>query len=81
MIPPPADRNFLSQMIYYGKELYLKDLLLPLLADEDKIGYTKEELDWAEANEEQIWRYFVEKELLYSTDQRLAPRFLDPAPF
>ncbi|MBT8221678.1 MAG: gliding motility lipoprotein GldB, partial [Eudoraea sp.] len=81
VIPPPADRNFLSQMIYYGKELYLKDLLLPLLADEDKIGYTKEELDWAEANEEQIWRYFVEKELLYSTDQRLAPRFLDPAPF
>ncbi|MBT8206623.1 MAG: gliding motility lipoprotein GldB [Eudoraea sp.] len=81
VIPPPADRNFLSQMIYYGKELYLKDLLLPLQADEDKIGYTKEELNWAEANEEQIWRYFVEKELLYSTDRGLGPRFLDPAPF
>ena len=81
VIPPPADRTFLSQMIYYGKELYLKDLLLPLLADEDKIGYTKEELAWAEANEEQIWRYFVEKELLFSTDRGLGPRFLDPAPF
>ena len=81
VIPPPADRTFLSQMIYYGKELYLKDVLLPLAEDELKIGYSKEELEWAAANEEQIWRYFIEKELLYSTDRELGPRFLDPAPF
>ncbi len=81
VIPPPPDRTFLSQLIYYGKELYLKDLLLPLMPDEDKIGYTKAQLNWAEANEEQIWRYFIEKELLYSTDRGLGPRFLDPAPF
>ena len=81
VIPPPADRTFLSQLIYYGKELYIKDLLLPLMPDEDKIGYTREQLNWAEANEEQIWRYFIEKELLFSTDRGLGPRFLDPAPF
>ena len=45
------------------------------------IGYTPEELDWARANEEQIWRYFIERELLYSTNRELGPRFLDPAPF
>ncbi len=81
VVPPPSDRTFLSQLIYYGKELYIKDLLMPLLSDEDKIGFTQEQLNWAQANEEQIWRYFVEKELLYSTDRGLAPRFLDPAPF
>ena len=77
----PRERNFLAQMIYYGKILYLKDVWMPLEADSTKINYSEDELAWAEANEEQIWRYFVEGELLYSTDQGLGPRFLEPAPF
>lgn len=79
--PYPADRSFLAQLLYFGKELYLKDRLLPFLDNPQKIGYSKEQLEWAQANEEQIWRYFIERELLYSTDRTLGPRFLDPAPF
>ncbi|NNJ88407.1 MAG: gliding motility lipoprotein GldB [Eudoraea sp.] len=81
VISYPRDRSFLAQMIYYGKELYLKDLLLTWQTDAQKIGYDEEEFSWALANEEQIWRYFIERELLYSTDLKLGPRFLDPAPF
>ena len=81
IIPYPENRSFLAQMVYYGKELYLKDLLLSWQSDEQKIGYEPDELAWAEANEEQIWRYFIERELLFSTDTKLGPRFLDPAPF
>ncbi|RDY58957.1 gliding motility lipoprotein GldB [Flagellimonas nanhaiensis] len=77
----PRNRTFLSRMVYYGKELYLKDKLLPLVSDGQKIRYSEEQMDWAQANEEQIWRYFVERELLYSTDSKLDRRFLDPAPF
>ncbi len=81
VVAPPQNRSFLSQIIYYGKELYLKDKLIPFKTDAQKIAYTQEQMDWAEANEEQIWRYFIEREVLYSTDSKLAPRFLDPAPF
>ncbi len=81
VVPSPNDRTFLAQMIYYGKELYVKDKLIPFKTDAQKIGYSPEELNWAQANEEQIWRYFIERELLYSTDNKLGPRFLDPAPF
>lgn len=81
VVSRPRDRSFLSQLIYYGKELYVKDKLIPFKTDAQKIGYTQEEMDWAKANEEQMWRYFIEKELLYSTDNKLGPRFLDPAPF
>lgn len=77
----PRNRTFLSRMVHYGKELYLKDKLLPDASDAQKMGYSQEEMDWAIANEEQIWRYFVEQELLYSTDAKLDRRFLDPAPF
>ncbi len=77
----PTDRSFLARMIYYGKGLYLKDKLIPFLKEAVRIGYSEEELDWARENEERIWRYFIERELLYSTDGGLEARFLAPAPF
>ncbi|MRT16661.1 gliding motility lipoprotein GldB [Vitellibacter sp. q18] len=80
-IKPPTTPSFLGQIVYYGKELYLKDLWLPKTADSEKIGYTAEEFQWAEENEQYMWRYFVEKELLYSTDPKLGARFINPAPF
>ncbi|HUH45643.1 MAG TPA: gliding motility lipoprotein GldB [Arenibacter sp.] len=81
IVPAPVDRTFLSQMIYYGKELYLKEKLMPSVTDDINIGYAPAQLDWAKANEEQVWRYFIEDGLLYGTDSKLGPRFLDPAPF
>lgn len=81
IVPRPSSRSFLAHMIYYGKVLYLKDVLLPFKTDAQKMTYLPEELSWAEANEDQIWRYFVERQLLYSSDSDLQTRFLYPAPF
>lgn len=81
LIPPPRTRDLLSQMIYYGKELYLNDLLLPKVKDSEKIGYTEEQLLWALENEIDMWRYFIENEMLFSTNDKLAARFINPAPF
>ena len=77
----PRQRSFMEQMIYFGKELYLKDIWLPNTGDDIKIGYTESELQWAQENEAYIWSFFVEGELLYSTDTKLAGRFINPAPF
>ncbi|MEK6151823.1 gliding motility lipoprotein GldB [Flavobacteriaceae bacterium 3-367] len=81
VVSRPRDKTLLSKMVYYGKELYLKDKIAPFLDDTEKIGYSSDQLAWAQANEEQIWRYFVERELLYSTNNKLDQRFLDLAPF
>ena len=78
---PDTDKSFLSQMIYLGKELYLKELLLPEYTDAARIGYTPEQIKWCTENEGYIWRYFIDKEMLYSVDAKLIPRFLSPAPF
>ena len=80
-IAPVLDKNLLSQMIYFGKQLYLKDLLLPDYSDADKMGYTAEQIKWCQENESYMWRYFIEKEMLYSDDQKLLPRFINAAPF
>lgn len=78
---PNLDKNLLSNMIYSGKELYIKDLLLPDYSDADKMGYTDQQLLWCEENESYMWRYFIENELLYSDEQKLISRFVSPAPF
>ena len=51
------------------------------MSDADKMGYTDKELKWALANEDQIWRYFIDRELIYETDSELRARFINLAPF
>lgn len=80
-IPYPRDRTLLSQMIYYGKQLYMKDMILPDATDASKIEYTPEHIKWAEANEAEMWTYFIENKLLFDTNSKLPQRFITPAPF
>lgn len=81
-VMPVRDKSFLAAMIYAGKKLYLKDVLLSEeFKDEDKIGYATEQIQWCQDNESYIWRYFIENQMLYDDDQKLIPRFINPAPF
>lgn len=74
-------KTLLDDMVYFGKQLYFKDKMIPFKSDAEKIGYSQEQIDWAQANESEIWRYFIERELLFSTDNSLAGRFIADAPF
>jgi gliding motility-associated lipoprotein GldB len=78
---PITETNLLSQMVYFGKQLYLKDVLIPHYSDAEKIGFTTKQITWCEENESYMWRYFIEKQLLYSNEQKLNNRFINPAPF
>jgi len=80
-IPPPLDKTLLSSMIYSGKELYLKDLLLPEYTDAEKIGYLPEQIKWCQDNESYMWRFFIDENLLFDSDSRLPNRFINLAPF
>jgi len=80
-IPNSADRSLVAQMVFEGKQLYAKDLLLPEYSDAEKMGYTPEQIKWCEENEAYMWRFFIENEMLYSVDPKLTTRFMTPAPF
>ncbi|HEY5689652.1 MAG TPA: gliding motility lipoprotein GldB [Yeosuana sp.] len=75
------NKTLLDEMIYFGKQLYFEDKVIPFKTEAERIGYTEAQLDWARANESYVWRYFVERELLFSTDSKLPGRFINPAPF
>ena len=80
-IPPTKDRSLLSQMIYFGKQVYFKEWVLPQSSDAQKMGYTDEQIQWVIDNEVYMWQYFVQKQLLYNTNPSLSQRFIEPAPF
>lgn len=80
-VAPIQDRTFLSEIIYYGKILYMADLWIPKAPEALIIGYTEDQWKWAMENEEDVWRYLIERELLYSTDASLKPRFIEEGPF
>ena len=75
------NRKFLDKMIDEGKKMYMLDSYLPEITDREKIGYSEEKFQWALHSEEEVWKYFISKDLLYSTDLKLNQRFLDIAPF
>jgi len=74
-------RRFIDQIVNFGKKLYLKDLFMPFKSEASRIGYSEEELVWAKVNESDIWSYFVDRDLLFSTDTSLSTRFIAQAPF
>lgn len=82
VVPVPTDETLLNLMIYHGKELYLKDALLSDdYTDAEKMGYTPEQIAWSQENEAYIWTYFIENQLLYSSNSKLPNQFINLAPF
>ena len=80
-VPLSRNRPFINTLIEEGKKMYLTDLYLPELSDDGKMGYRPEDAQWLKTNEEEIWKYFIENKLLYSTEKDLYARFIDAAPF
>lgn len=80
-VPQKTTLTFLEAMIESGKRLYVAHLFLPKARDCDLLKYPEEKYNWAVENQSQIWRYFVENNLLYDTDKKTLLRFIDPAPF
>jgi gliding motility-associated lipoprotein GldB len=76
-----ANRNFISKIIFEGKKMYLLDAYLPEVFEREKIGYSEDKLNWAKANEEVVWMYFIDRKILFSTDTKLNQRFIEIAPF
>lgn len=77
----PRQQTFGDLMVDEGKKLILADALLPDIPDHLKIGYTQNQITWANENEGNVWNYFVEQNMVFETDKALRERFLDYAPY
>lgn len=78
--PDSVKNELLSQIIYQGKNLYTMKLLFPELSDTIITGFTGSQLKWCEENESNIWGFFIEKNLLFSTVQQEYFKFISDGP-
>ena len=74
-------RSFLNRMVTHGKRLLIHDYLAPDLMAHQHIQYAQNQWDWSITHESDVWRYFVDNELLFSTDESLRFRFLKQSPY
>jgi len=73
--------TLIDHIISTGKTYYFLDILLPTVKKEHKIGYTSEQWNFCKENEDQIWRYFIENNLLFSSNHKNVRSFIFEAPF
>ena len=74
--------SFIDEAIAEGKILYAMDKLLPHTPDSLKISYADGQIEWCVANEENIWAYLVQEDILFSTDKNdFTSKFFNDGPF
>lgn len=81
VVRPNPLKSYISKIVQEGKKMYLMASFLPDTGEMEIMGYTPEQYEWAVYSESNIWKYFIQKEMLYSNDPTLTERFISDAPF
>jgi hypothetical protein len=73
--------DFISEIISLGKIMYYIEATTPSVDEHLKFRYSKEELEWCNSNEMNIWEVIINSNLLYSKDKKQITPFISEAPF
>jgi gliding motility-associated lipoprotein GldB len=73
--------TLLSQMVYNGKIQYFMHALMPEQSDSVLFGYTPVQLKWVASYEDKVWAFMVEKKHLFSDDNLVIKKYIEPSPF
>ena len=72
--------RLLDNMLYRGKLMYVCSTLLDE-PEYEVMGYTKEQWQWCEKYEQQVWNRIMDKRDLFKTEQMLLTSYLNDGPF
>jgi len=75
------DDNALTEIIHNGKLKYYQRCMLPEESTEIIFGFTPDQMKFCRNNEDQMWQYLMEHDLLFSTDQFVIRKLTGEAPF
>jgi hypothetical protein len=76
-----TSENYASEMMRWGKILYITQGTLPNVKTNTILRYTNKQFNWALKNEGVFWKYLVENELLFKTDEKTRSNLLNEGPF
>ena len=73
-------KALIEQMVEKGKRLFLLTKFLPNTPEYLCVGYTKKQLKDSYTNEAVIWDFFLNNELLNSTEQNIVKNYVGESP-
>ena len=76
----PTNRQFLDKIIYYGKVYNLMINNLDF-GEANALYFNEKEILWAKDNEKEVWKFFIENEILFNTSNILVERFINFGPY
>ena len=74
------DRSLMGDMVYYGKSYEFTRAMLPDVADSLVIAYSNEAMTKTWNSQDLVWAYFLEKKLLFETNDRVKEQYLGDRP-
>lgn len=72
--------RLIDQMIHNGKKKFILSQLLPFVSDTVIMAYSKDNLQWCDENERNIWAHFLHQDLLYNQDRMTINKHINPGP-
>ena len=76
----PLDNTMISEMLNFGKLYYLLQAIMPCEEPHKLIGYSLEEWDIVNQNEETIYGVFVDRKLFFETNHLTKNKYLSERP-
>ena len=73
--------RLIDYMVYYGKILYIKSLLMGVDMENVVLDYTRDEYEVVSDIEEEIWDYYVRNGMLFKSSREYEHRFFNLAPY
>ena len=73
--------NFLSELIYKGKIMFLLSETMPDISFNRLLRYSESDLAWCKNSESSIWAFLIDNDLLFSTRKKDYRSYLNHAPF
>ncbi|MFM1930822.1 MAG: hypothetical protein RL226_125 [Bacteroidota bacterium] len=76
-----SEKTLLDALMYWGKIMYILDVLLPTVPDHLKMSYTEAEQQWCTTNERNIWLELSKQDILYESRRFEINRWIADGPF
>jgi hypothetical protein len=73
--------NYASEMIRWGKILFITELCLSNTEKRLILRYNQAQFKWAENSTESIWKYLVKNEILFKIDEETRMNLLKEGPY
>jgi hypothetical protein len=73
--------NLLNNMVYEGMLMYFTKKMIPDQPDSLIFGFSPSQMKWCRQNESEMWAYFIEHKLLFTTETFTIKKYVNEAPF